>query len=129
MARTKLTARKTTGGKAPRKQLAAKKYAPTTGGVKKPMPRKDMMKTRNLAKKENKFIIKDKGSPSQKNSRARIPLCNRQPSIQNETDDLLENVTPQKDRSLVVPPVKKDGSNGFVNCRYKSKKLRFIFSD
>jgi histone H3 len=39
MARTKQTARKSTGGKAPRKQLAtkaARKAAPTTGGVKKP---------------------------------------------------------------------------------------------
>lgn len=39
MARTKQTARKSTGGKAPRKQLATKasrKSAPTTGGVKKP---------------------------------------------------------------------------------------------
>ncbi|KAH8833383.1 histone H3 [Flagelloscypha sp. PMI_526] len=40
MARTKQTARKSTGGKAPRKQLASKaarKTAPTTtGGVKKP---------------------------------------------------------------------------------------------
>ncbi|SAL97052.1 hypothetical protein [Absidia glauca] len=39
MARTKQTARKSTGGKAPRKQLAtkaARKSAPTTGGVKKP---------------------------------------------------------------------------------------------
>tara|TARA_B110001452_G_scaffold190292_1_gene160500 strand:- start:301 stop:711 length:411 start_codon:yes stop_codon:yes gene_type:complete len=39
MARTKQTARKSTGGKAPRKQLstkAARKNAPCTGGVKKP---------------------------------------------------------------------------------------------
>ena len=39
MARTKLTARKSTGQKAPRKQLASKaarKQAPSTGGVKKP---------------------------------------------------------------------------------------------
>jgi len=39
MARTKQTARKTTGGKAPRKQLAtkaARKSAPLTGGVKVP---------------------------------------------------------------------------------------------
>jgi histone H3 len=35
MARTKQTARKSTGGKAPRKQLA-RKSAPATGGVKKP---------------------------------------------------------------------------------------------
>uniref|UniRef100_A0A3P9HKJ4 Histone H2A/H2B/H3 domain-containing protein n=1 Tax=Oryzias latipes TaxID=8090 RepID=A0A3P9HKJ4_ORYLA len=37
MARTKQTARKSTGGKAPRKQLAtkaARKSAPSTGGVK-----------------------------------------------------------------------------------------------
>ena len=39
MARTKQTARKSTGGKAPRKQLskaAARKSAPSVGGVKKP---------------------------------------------------------------------------------------------
>uniref|UniRef100_A0A8D0R6L8 Core Histone H2A/H2B/H3 domain-containing protein n=1 Tax=Sus scrofa TaxID=9823 RepID=A0A8D0R6L8_PIG len=39
MARTKQTARKSTGGRAPRKQLATKaapKSAPATGGVKKP---------------------------------------------------------------------------------------------
>jgi len=39
MARTKLTARKSTGGKAPRRQVAtkaARKSAPATGGVKKP---------------------------------------------------------------------------------------------
>ncbi|CDP17526.1 unnamed protein product [Coffea canephora] len=39
MTRTKQTARKSTGGKAPRKQLAtktARKSAPATGGVKKP---------------------------------------------------------------------------------------------
>ncbi|XP_063722981.1 histone H3-like [Symsagittifera roscoffensis] len=39
MTRTKQTARKSTGGKAPRKQLAtkaARKSAPSTGGVKKP---------------------------------------------------------------------------------------------
>ena len=39
MARTKQTARKSTGGKAPRKQLAtkaARKAAPMSGGVKKP---------------------------------------------------------------------------------------------
>ncbi|KAL8429100.1 hypothetical protein Efla_003153 [Eimeria flavescens] len=39
MARTKQTARKSTGGKAPRKQLAtkaARKSAPVAGGVKKP---------------------------------------------------------------------------------------------
>ncbi|XP_039852773.1 histone H3.3-like [Panicum virgatum] len=37
MARTKATARKSTGGKIPRKQLAAAcKTAPVTGGVKKP---------------------------------------------------------------------------------------------
>ena len=39
MARTKQTARKSTGGKAPRQQLAtkaARKSAPATGGVKKP---------------------------------------------------------------------------------------------
>ena len=39
MARTKQTARKSTGGKAPRKQLATKaacRSAPATGGVKKP---------------------------------------------------------------------------------------------
>ncbi|KIO16744.1 hypothetical protein M407DRAFT_63172, partial [Tulasnella calospora MUT 4182] len=41
MARTKQTARKSTGGKAPRKQISSKsskaaKKIPSTGGVKKP---------------------------------------------------------------------------------------------
>ena len=39
LCRTKQTARKSTGGKAPRKQLstkAARKSAPSSGGVKKP---------------------------------------------------------------------------------------------
>ncbi|KAL4181388.1 hypothetical protein AMTRI_Chr12g270940 [Amborella trichopoda] len=36
MACTKQTPRKSTGGKAPRIQLATRKSAPTTGGVKKP---------------------------------------------------------------------------------------------
>ena len=43
MARTKQTARKSTGGKAPRKQLAqkaARKSAPANGGVKKQGPRR-----------------------------------------------------------------------------------------
>ncbi len=43
MARTKQTARKSTGGKAPRKQLAtkaARKSAPAAGGVKKVCERK-----------------------------------------------------------------------------------------
>ena len=42
MARTKQTARKSTGGKAPRKQLASKaarKSAPATGGVLRPRNR------------------------------------------------------------------------------------------
>uniref|UniRef100_A0A8B9JU81 Histone H3 n=1 Tax=Astyanax mexicanus TaxID=7994 RepID=A0A8B9JU81_ASTMX len=45
MARTKQTARKSTGGKAPRKQLAtkaARKSAPSTGGVKKPHPLREI---------------------------------------------------------------------------------------
>ena len=46
MARTKQTARKSTGGKAPRKQLAtkaARKSAPATGGVKKVLSSADVM--------------------------------------------------------------------------------------
>ncbi|RXN02429.1 histone [Labeo rohita] len=53
MARTKQTARKSTGGKAPRKQLAtkaARKSAPSTGGVKKPH-RYRMARTKQTARK------------------------------------------------------------------------------
>lgn len=45
MARTKQTARKSTGGKAPRKQLAtkaARKSAPAAGGVKKVLSKNDI---------------------------------------------------------------------------------------
>uniref|UniRef100_A0A3B3HM05 Uncharacterized protein n=1 Tax=Oryzias latipes TaxID=8090 RepID=A0A3B3HM05_ORYLA len=48
MARTKQTARKSTGGKAPRKQLAtkaARKSAPATGGVKNPLQTGSCSKT------------------------------------------------------------------------------------
>eukprot|EP00066_Takifugu_rubripes_P007211 XP_003972552.2 PREDICTED: histone H3-like [Takifugu rubripes] len=53
MARTKQTARKSTGGKAPRKQLAtkaARKSAPATGGVKKPHPPRKQLATKAARK-------------------------------------------------------------------------------
>ena len=57
MARTKQTARKSTGGKAPRKQLAtkaARKSAPATGGVKKPHRSVKFSHAEELAKKFTK---------------------------------------------------------------------------
>lgn len=60
MARTKQTARKSTGGKAPRKQLAtkaARKSAPSTGGVKKPH-RYRPGKIENFHFFETKLILK-----------------------------------------------------------------------
>jgi histone H3 len=51
MARTKQTARKSTGGKAPRKQLAtkaARKSAPATGGVKKPHRYRYLINSSNI---------------------------------------------------------------------------------
>ena len=54
MARTKQTARKSTGGKAPRKQLstkAARKYAPKAGGIKK-APRRHRYRPGTVALRE-----------------------------------------------------------------------------
>jgi len=58
MARTKQTARESTGGKAPRKALAtywARKTAPATGGVKKPRQLEDDT-AKKLHKKVQKFM-------------------------------------------------------------------------
>jgi hypothetical protein len=63
MARTKQTARKSTGGKAPRKQLAtkaARKSAPSTGGVKKPHRyRPGMFRSLEFAFGEMIFVIEN----------------------------------------------------------------------
>ena len=60
MARTKQTARKSTGGKAPRKQLAtkaARKSAPATGGVKKPHRyRPGTVALREIRKYQKRFV-------------------------------------------------------------------------
>ena len=63
MARTKQTARKSTGGKAPRKQLAtkaARKSAPATGGMKKPHRYRPGTALREIRKyqKSTKLIIR-----------------------------------------------------------------------
>jgi len=62
MARTKQTARKSTGGKAPRKQLAtkaARKSAPATGGVKKPHRYRPGTVSNFFINREKKYDIKD----------------------------------------------------------------------
>ncbi|XP_045076694.1 histone H4-like, partial [Coregonus clupeaformis] len=59
MARTKQTAHKSTGGKAPRKQLAtkaARKSAPATGGVKKPHQAKAARDSEKDAKRHRKVL-------------------------------------------------------------------------
>ena len=60
MARTKQTARKSTGGKAPRKQLAtkaARKSAPASGGVKKPHRyRPGTVALREIRKYQKRFV-------------------------------------------------------------------------
>ena len=56
MARTKQTARKSSGGEAPRKQIATKadrKSAPATGGVKKP----DKYRSGTVAFERNQKIL------------------------------------------------------------------------
>ena len=62
MVRTKQTARKSTGGKAPRKQLAtkaARKTAPIAGGIKKPHRyRYTIYIISNLLKKNESLFIK-----------------------------------------------------------------------
>jgi hypothetical protein len=61
MARTKQTARKSTGGKAPRKQLAtkaARKSAPATGGVKKPHRYRYLINSSNIKDLEPSLSVK-----------------------------------------------------------------------
>ena len=65
MARTKQTARKSTGGKAPRKQLAtkaARKSAPASGGVKKPHRyRPGTVALREIRKYQKRFVATARG--------------------------------------------------------------------
>ncbi|XP_012925689.1 histone H3-4-like [Heterocephalus glaber] len=82
MARTKQTARKSTGGKAPRKQLAtkaARKSAPATGGVKKPhryRPGTVALREIRRYQKSTELLILDSGIRPELR-RQRPPRCGR----------------------------------------------------
>jgi histone H3 len=85
MARTKPTAHKSTGGKAPRKQLATKaapKSAPSTGGVKKPHRyRPGTVALREIRRyaKSTELLIRPLSASGARNSglqnRSALPKC------------------------------------------------------
>ncbi|CAI9618583.1 unnamed protein product [Staurois parvus] len=85
MARTKQTARKSTGGKAPRKQLAtkaARKSAPATGGVKKPHRYRPGTKSTELLIRKLPFqrLVREIARTSRPTCASRAPpswLCRR----------------------------------------------------
>ena len=79
MARTKQTARKSTGGKAPRKQLAtkaARKSAPSTGGVKKPHRyRPGTVALREIRRYQKSTELLIRKLPSGLQNRSALPEC------------------------------------------------------
>ena len=85
MARTKQTARKSTGGKAPRKQLAtkaARKSAPATGGVKKPHRyRPDTVALREVRRYQKSTELLIRQLPFQTFQRLAIRVCTEKKQV------------------------------------------------
>ena len=118
MARTRQTARKSTGGKAPRKELATKAARKSRGVKKSRTTRREMVTTRNLAEKENKFaVIKEKQSSGQKTPKFRIALGNR--LVEKEIENIQETTPANSNPSQLQEDNFKKGRN--VNCRYVCK--------
>uniref|UniRef100_A0A8C1W316 Histone H2A/H2B/H3 domain-containing protein n=1 Tax=Cyprinus carpio TaxID=7962 RepID=A0A8C1W316_CYPCA len=89
MARTKQTARKSTGGKAPRKQLAtkaARKSAPATGGVKKPHRyRPGTVALREIRRYQKSTELLIRKLPFQRPARLIWSVCSRTPTCAPST--------------------------------------------
>uniref|UniRef100_A0A673IHX8 Histone H3 n=1 Tax=Sinocyclocheilus rhinocerous TaxID=307959 RepID=A0A673IHX8_9TELE len=89
MARTKQTARKSTGGKAPRKQLAtkaARKSAPATGGVKKPHRyRPGTVALREIRRYQKSTELLIRKLPFQRPARLIWSVCLRTPTCAPST--------------------------------------------
>uniref|UniRef100_A0A3B5K558 Zgc:173552 n=1 Tax=Takifugu rubripes TaxID=31033 RepID=A0A3B5K558_TAKRU len=89
MARTKQTARKSTGGKAPRKQLAtkaARKSAPATGGVKKPHRyRPGTVALREIRRYQKSTELLIRKLPFQRPARLIWWVCSRTPTCAPST--------------------------------------------
>uniref|UniRef100_A0A3B4YI57 H3.2 histone (putative) n=1 Tax=Seriola lalandi dorsalis TaxID=1841481 RepID=A0A3B4YI57_SERLL len=89
MARTKQTARKSTGGKAPRKQLAtkaARKSAPATGGVKKPHRyRPGTVALREIRRYQKSTELLIRKLPFQRPARLTWSACSRTPTCAPST--------------------------------------------
>uniref|UniRef100_A0A8C5G8T3 Histone H2A/H2B/H3 domain-containing protein n=1 Tax=Gouania willdenowi TaxID=441366 RepID=A0A8C5G8T3_GOUWI len=89
MARTKQTARKSTGGKAPRKQLAtkaARKSAPATGGVKKPHRyRPGTVALREIRRYQKSTELLIRKLPFQRPARLTWWVCSRTPTCAPST--------------------------------------------
>ncbi|XDV52552.1 hypothetical protein PO909_021272 [Leuciscus waleckii] len=89
MARTKQTARKSTGGKAPRKQLAtkaARKSAPATGGVKKPHRyRPGTVALREIRRYQKSTELLIRKLPFQSPARLIWSVCSRTPTCAPST--------------------------------------------
>uniref|UniRef100_A0A8C5G3Z2 Histone H3.3 n=1 Tax=Gouania willdenowi TaxID=441366 RepID=A0A8C5G3Z2_GOUWI len=89
MARTKQTARKSTGGKAPRKQLAtkaARKSAPSTGGVKKPHRyRPGTVALREIRRYQKSTELLIRKLPFQRLARPTWWVCSRTPTCAPST--------------------------------------------
>uniref|UniRef100_A0A674CQL2 Histone H3.3 n=1 Tax=Salmo trutta TaxID=8032 RepID=A0A674CQL2_SALTR len=129
MARTKQTARKSTGGKAPRKQLAtkaARKSAPSTGGVKKPHRyRPGTVALREIRRYQKSTELLIRKLPFQRPARLTWLVCLRTPTCAPSTPSVSPSC-PKTSSWPVVSVGSRGDSNKILYRKQNRCKLSFL---
>ena len=121
MARTKQTARKSTGGKAPRKQLAtkaARKSAPNTGGVKKPHRyRPGTVALREIRKYQKSTDLLLRKLPFQRLVREIAQ------DFKNDLSDSTPTPTPTPTPTITLPPAPSAPDTAFCQLDLRTQSV------
>ena len=125
MARTKQTARKDTGGKGPRKQLATKVYrktAPSKGGVKKPhkyrTPFKVTEPVRPNLQKEILSCLTDLGNTTVQK------VLNAMSGDQFKVEEVINGIKDMSNKEEVYVGKKPKNSTGKGNADFIKRSIR-----
>ena len=106
-ARTKQTARKSTGGKAPRKSLAtkaARKSAPATGGVKQPTPKEGHLEPESESESESDLKLPLFSTNDQEASAVVNPRLPTDSERKGENNGQNSNAEPESESESDEPP-------------------------